>query len=565
MSERVGWARRVLAVCTLALVASACTGDPETTPDGDDGGDGNGTISVPNPDTFVHVQNGEPASLDPARAEQGEKGEEIISNVYERLLEVGPGGPDLGPSLATEVPSEDNGLVSEDGLTYTFPIREGVTFHDGTDLSCADVEFSFDRLLTMNLPEGQAYLLGDTADSLRCVDDMTFEITLRQIDASFLNSVVISPALSIVSEDAVEANGGIVADEPNEFMDANAVGTGPYEMTEWTRGQFMTLTRFADYWGEPASLDVRIEVTEDESARLLQLQAGEADSIDMSPSNVSEVDGVEGIAIESGQLTLEPVHMAFNLNLEGVGLPSGDTIPPDFFYDVRVRQAFSYAFDYQTYQEQFLEGFGERYPAYVPIGVLGYDETAPIYEYDPAQAEALFRETGWWDEGFSLSILVQSGEPEFEGVALLMKDGLEQMNPNFRVGVVTKPEAAFDRDLGSVPVPFAMWVKNGDPFADPHPFMFTYQHPDGVWGEIHGYRNGYEDPDTIARLIDDGVRTTDVEEREAIYAELQRLLYEDPMWVYASQEGLAVPYRDWVQGFVVNPLWRGLQYKYFSK
>lgn len=96
----------------LALVVSACSGGASG---------GSGATEQRNAGVIVHAQNGEPATLDPARAEQGEKGEAFIDNVYERLVDVGPDGPDLIPSLATEVPTTENGLVSEDRLTYTFP------------------------------------------------------------------------------------------------------------------------------------------------------------------------------------------------------------------------------------------------------------------------------------------------------------------------------------------------------------------------------------------------------------------------------------------------------------
>ena len=92
-----------------------------------------------------------------------------------------------------------------------------------------------------------------------------------------------------------------------------------------------------------------------------------------------------------------------------------------------------------------------------------------------------------------------------------------------------------------------------------------HQHPDGDWGSKHGMRDAYEDPDKIAELIDAGKATVDPDERFEIYSELQQLLYEDPMWVYAAQEGLAYPYRDWLQDFTVNPLWRGPHYEYYTK
>jgi peptide/nickel transport system substrate-binding protein len=555
----------VVGAAALALVLSACGGSTESgdAPDAGAADSSSGTVEVINANVIVHHQNGEPASLDPARAEQGEKGEAFIDNIYERLLDVGPDSPDLIPSLATEVPTQENGLVSEDRLTYTFPIRQGVTFHDGTPFTANDVVYSWERVMTMNLPEGQAAALVDSVVSMRAVDDYTFEVTLNEPDASFLYSVVLNPVASIVSPTAVEANGGVVADTPSEWMDTNMVGTGPYVFDSWKRGESLLMTVNPNYWGTKANADVRWDITPEESSRVLALQAGDADIIDISPSNVSDVEGVEGVTIYENGLLLEPIHLGFNMRSDS--LPSGDTIPSDFFADKKIRQAFSYAFDYDTYINSFLDGYGARYTSYIPQGVFGYDETAPVYNYDPAKAAELLQQTEYWDKGFTVSILVQAGEPEFEGVALLMKDGIEKLNPNFRVNVVNQAETQFDENLGADPVPYALWVKNADPGADPHQFFDPLQHPDGDWGSKHGMRDAYEDPDRIAELIDSGKATINPEERKAIYAELQRLLQEDPMWVYAAQEGLAYPYRSWLNGFVVNPLWRGPHYEYYSK
>jgi peptide/nickel transport system substrate-binding protein len=539
-------------IATMALAIGGCTGAAG-------GGDG----EIRNAGLIVHHQNAEPTSLDPARTEQGEKGEAFIDNVYERLLDVGTDGPDLIPSLATEVPTTENGLVSEDRLVYTFPLREGVVFHDGTDFSADDVVFSWERVMTMNLPEGQAAALVDSLESVVAVDDFTVEVTLTEPDASFLYSVVLNTAASIVSPEAVEENGGVVADTPNEWMDTNMVGTGPYTFGEWRRGESLSMDIFEGYWGEPAKANVRWDITPEESSRVLALIAGDADIIDLSPSNVTDVEEAEGVSIITGGLLLEPIHLGFNMRSDN--LPSGDTIPADFFADKRIRQAFNYAFDYDTYINSFLDGYGARYTAYVPQGVFGYDESAPVYEYDLDKAAELMEQTPYWEQGFTVSVLVQAGEPEFEGVALLMKDGIEKLNPNFRVNVVNQAETQFDEALGADPVPYALWVKNADPGADPHQFFDPHQHPDGDWGSKHGMRDAYEDPDRIADLIDAGKATVNPDERFEIYAELQRLLYEDPMWVYAAQEGLAFPYRTWLEGFVVNPLWRGPHYEYYSK
>ena len=555
------WSRAVLPLVTVAALLFASCTDTATDPDEVGGEPAGGEVS--NPGVFVHALDGEPTSLDPARAALGEYGEQVIIQVYEFLVDIGPDGPEPIPGLATEVPTIENGLLSEDGLTYTFPIREGVTFHDGSELTAEVVKYSWDRAMEMNLPEGQASAMIDTIAETRAVDDLTFEVTLTEPNAAFLTSVVYSTPAAIVSMEAVESNGGVTAEEPNEFMDANMVGTGPYEFVSWERNEQLNFEVYEDYWGEPAKLDARWQNVPEESAILLGLRAGDYDAIQFQPTFFSQLEGAEDITMDTEGLLLEPFQLAFNLNIPEGALPRRDTIPTDFFHDRRVRQAFNFAFDYEAFIGGILEGLGE--PAtYIPPGVLGYDPEAPVYQQDLERAEELFRETGWWDEGFTVSVLVEDN-PAFEPIGLILKDSLEALNPRFRVNVLTVSESQFDEAHGASPFEFAMWIKNADPFVDPHFYMQTYMHPEGEWGERLGFANGYENPDQIASLIDEGLRTTDFEEREQIYGELLRLLYEDPMWIYPAQEANVQAVRSWVDGFVYNPLWKTLRWAYYDK
>jgi peptide/nickel transport system substrate-binding protein len=522
---------------------------------------------VQNPGVFVHAADDEPTTLDPAQVEPGEGGETIILQVYERLLEFSPTGPDLVPALATEVPTIENGGISADGLTYTFKIREGVKFHDGTDLTAEDVKFSWDRAMTMDLPESAADTLGDLVAETTVPGDHTFQVTLNEANASFLNGAVVAMVASIVSPDAVEANGGVAESRPNEFMATNMVGTGPHKLNTWNRGENITLDINEDYWGTPANLSVRIEIGSEPDVRILGLRAGEYDTIETDPSFVADIEGAEGVTVYSGGLLLEPIHIGFNLNIPEGALPPEDTIPVDFFHDPRIRQAFNYAFDYEAFLNGPLAGFGDFNPHYVPQGIFGYDPEAPVYnKQDAAKAEALFKEAGVWDEGFTVSVITEEANL-FAAAALVLKDSLERLNPNFRVNVLAVAEAVFDEAHAQNPLNYAMWVKNADPAADPAIYMEAYQHPDGEWGEVHGFANGYRDSAKVAQLIDAAAVEIDTEKRAALYAELQRLLFDDPMWIIAAQEGVAMAHRDWVQGFVMQPLWPrpSLKFALFNK
>jgi len=525
------------------------------------------TVAQQNAGVLVHGADDEPTTLDPAQVEPGEGGETVILQVYERLLEFGPGGPELIPTLAAEVPSLENKLISEDGLTYTFPIREGVTFHDGSPLTADDVKFSWDRAMTMDLPEGASDTLGNIVAETKVVDEKTFQVTLKEPSASFLNGAVVAMVASVVSQEAVEANGGVVAGQPNQFMQTNMVGTGPYKFNTWNRAENLTLDVNDDYWGTKAFLDVRIEIGSDPDVRVLGLRAGEFDVIETDPSFVADLEGAEGVTIYQEGLLLEPLHIGFNLNIAEGSLPPEDTIPADFFHDPRIRQAFNYAFDYEAFLNGPLAGFGAFNPHYIPQGIFGYDETAPVYsKQDLAKAEQLFKEAGYWDKGFTVSVITEEANL-FAASCLVLKDSLEKLNPKFRVNVLAVAEAVFDEAHASNPIPYAMWAKNGDPAADPHSYLFAYAHPDGEWGEVHGFAKGYRDSAKVAELIDAGAVELDTEKRKAIYAELQRVLFDDPMWIIAAQEGVAAAHRTWVKNFAMQPLWPrpGLKFALFDK
>ena len=522
---------------------------------------------VNNPGLLVHAADDEPTTLDPAQVEPGEGGETVILQVYDRLLDIGPGSADLIPSLAREVPSIENGGISSDGLSYTFKLRSGVKFHDGSNFTADDVKYSWDRAMEMDLPEGNAGALSDVIESTEIIDDMTFKVTLSEPSASFLNSAVVAMVASIVSQDAVESNGGVEAGTPNQFMAGNMVGTGPYKFVVWNRNENLQLEVNDDYWGENANLDVRIEIGGDPDVRVLGLRAGEFDTIETDPSFIADLEGAEGVTIYTGGLLLEPLHIGFNLNIPEGSLPDGDTIAEDFFYDPRIRRAFNHAFDYQAFLNGPLAGYGAFNSHYTPIGIFGHDANAPVYsKKNYAEAERLFREAGVWEDGFSVSVITEEGNL-FALMCLVLKDSIERLNPKFRINVLAVAESVFDDAHAQNPLEYAMWAKNADPAADPNFYMQAYQHPDGEWGEVHGFANGYKNPQKVAELIDAAATELDVSKRSAYYSELQKLLYDDPMWLIGAQEGVVMAHRDWLKGFAMQPLWPrpSLKFSLFDK
>lgn len=551
---RKSFAMRLFALCaTLALVLAACgedtTGDTEAT---DTTTDGAATGDVPNPDVLVATVNDDVFNLDPAAVNGNDVGMDVILNVYDRLVAIDAQDGSVIPALSTEVPTIENGLISEDGLTYTFPLREDVVFSDGTDLTAQDVEFSWNRVLEMNLPEGQAQLFDNVA-SFQAVDDSTFEVILNQVDAPFLAFLAAHPVASVVSPEAVEANGGVTAGQPNEWMAQNMVGTGPYTLTSWERGDRMTFDINPDYWGTPAQLPVRWELIVDSPAA--GLQAMEYDIVDISPTDVPSIEGISHAVVDTSTLDLQVLQIGMNMNIaEGV-LPDTDTIPLDFFQDVRVRQAFNYAFDYQGYIDGILGGLGGRGSFLLPVEMYGYDPDAPIYPTDPAMAEQLFRDAGYWDEGFTISVISDQTHEGFTGAALTLKDSIEALNPNFTVNVLAVPEAQFDDALATSPLEYAMWSYTSSQYSTPDAYLFDSAVSDGRYGSVNSFVDGYSDPEAIDALISSARTSLDEQERLDILSEIQNVLYEEAMWIMPANEGAPSAYGEWVTGHVENPMW----------
>ena len=550
---------RVSALFVVLLLVAACNPSADEADTAGAGGE------VQNPDFLVITTDDEPETLDPAGAADNGLGRAAIMYGYDRLVDVGAETIELSPMLAAEVPTLENGLISEDGLTYTFPLREDVKFHDGSDLTAEDVVYSWERVQTMNLPEGQAFLFENIAE-MKAVDDYTFEVTLKEVDASFLYGTVGAMPASIVNPDVVEENGGVVDNEPNEFMDANMAGSGVYKFESWQRGERLNLEINEDYWGEKAKLDLRWLNVQDPNVSTLGLRAGDYDMIEGVPSIIGDIQGAPGVEVKTDTPGLQLLQIGFNLRFREEDLPDGDTVPADFFHDVRVRQAFNYAFDYQAMIEGPLFGAATRGSYVLPQGLYGYDPEAPIFDYDLERAEELFKEAGWWEEGFTVSVIAEE-DSGFTDQALIMKDGIESLNPKFRVNVQALPEARFDELMAQDPIPVAMWSWTSPEFRDPHAYMLDSAHTEGRWGTIAGFENGYEDPDAIDEMITEAQRELDPDARAELYSELQQVLFDEAMWIFTAQESAVLAYRDWLTGVTVNPMWPrpALRYSLYGK
>ncbi len=258
-------------------------------------------------DVLVFGTTEMPSTIDPADVYE-KFASDVLFNTTNRLVEFDGETNDIGPGLA------ETYEVSDDGLTYTFNLREGVVFQDGSEMTSEDVVWSLNRSLNINHPDGASFLIG-AIESIEAPDDATVVITIAEPNSTFLARLNYTVATILPSdsdvyaapEEKLEAAGEddaaaeTLLEEAESFLTRDAiVGTGPYEMTDYQPGVSMTLEAFADYWGEaPAINTVRVQFFADTTQMRNALAAGEIDMAvnDLDPTETASLEGEEGISI----------------------------------------------------------------------------------------------------------------------------------------------------------------------------------------------------------------------------------------------------------------------------
>ncbi len=374
-----------VALASAALVLSGCA-ESERSSEGD-GGD-----EAASGGTFVFAGSAEPVTLDPTFASDGESFR-VARQMYEGLVGTEPGTADPAPLLAK------SWEVSEDGLTYDFTLETGVKFHDGTDFNAEAVCWNFDRWY--NLPESaqtddltyyygkimRGFATGDRADSALyggCTADGEdkVQIKLTAPFAGFVSALSL-PAFSMQSPSAHEEYQDDSASDPRttEYSTAHPTGTGPFQFDSWERGDRITLTRFDDYWGEPAKIEEAVVVAiPDAKARATALQNGEIDGFDLvGPADLKPLEEA-GFQIVNRE-PFNVLYLAFNQAQK----------PLD---DIKVRQAIAHAINKDEVVSASLPEGSQTAIEFMPPVVNGYTEDVTKYEYDPEKAKQLLEEAG---------------------------------------------------------------------------------------------------------------------------------------------------------------------------
>ena len=538
------------AALTAGLALTGCGGSKTSdTTDNTAGAENESTAEVKgvDVDTTGYLVAALNADIQTADVQKTSKDYEVPFNIFDRLVdvEVGTdGNSKIVPSLAESLD------ISDDGLEYTFHLRQGVKFHNGNDFTAEDVAYTFHRMLTVEggvntefidqIKGADELLAGetDTLEGVEVADDYTIKVTLKEPFAGFLASIS-SPGVSIYDSEATEAAGDQFGMDP-----AVTVGTGPFEFSSWSFNNQLVLTRNEDYWKGASGLPgVVIKIIPDTETQSMMFESGELDILDLDYA----ADSVDRFTeTYPDQIVQGPrvgiVYFTMNFNKEP-------------FQDVRVRKAVQMSIDRQAILDALYGGRGQVEQGIFPHGLIGFNPDQEEIKYDPEAAKALLAEAGYAD-GFDMEIAADSSASDTMTMALeIVSDQLAEVGIRAEIKNYDESTWLETRKSGELGSFMSTWSAD---YNDPDNFIYTFF---GNEEKTRIRSINYPDTEVMERVAK--ARTiVNEDERLAEYKALEeKLIHEDAAWVpmFSRLHLFAVSKR--VQGFV--PLWSGLSDQLF--
>lgn len=436
-------------------------------------------------DTFSIGAVLEPPHLDPTAGAAAAIDEVVHINVFEGLVRLDERGQ-IQPLLA------ESWTVSDDGLTYTFKLHDGVMFHDGTTFDSADVKYSFTRAVAPNSVNAQKGLFAPIK-SIETPDPLTVVLTLEKPAGQLLFNLTWGDAVIVAPESAGESE------------KTKPVGTGPFTFKEWVKGDRVELVRNDAYWGEkPALTSATFKFIADPAAALQSILAGDLDAFSNfpAPENLPQLEADPRFKVAIGTTEGETI-LAMNNGAKP-------------FNDIRVRRAVAHAIDRQAVIDgQF--GYGTPIGSHFAPHAPGYLDLTDRYPYDPDAAKALLTEAGYPD-GFKTVLMLPPPPYARRGgeiIAAMLAD----------VGI--KAEI--------VPLEWAQWLDQV--FKNKAYGMTIVSHTEPMDISIYARDNYYFNYDNadFKALMAKIDATTDQAERTALYGDAQRMIAEDSVNAFLFQ------------------------------
>ncbi|WP_205174701.1 ABC transporter substrate-binding protein [Bacillus pakistanensis] len=484
-------------------------------------------------ETLIFGRGGDSVGLDPIKVTDGESFK-VTKNIFETLVDFGQQDTEIHPALA------EDWEISEDGLTYTFMLRKGVKFQDGTDFNADAVVTNFERWANGTKDEFYYYASmfggfkgdeGHVIKEVKAIDEHTVEFTLKRPQAPFLKNLAMSP-FGIVSPKALEELGDKLAENPKD------AGTGPFKFVEWKRNDKIVLEKNEDYWkeGYPKLEQVIFKSIPENSARLNALISGEIDLADgVNPSDAEQVENAEGL-----KLFERP-----SMNVGYLGL----TTTREPFNNPKVRQALNHAVNKQAIIDAFFEGKAETAKNPMPPVIAGYNDDIEGYEYDPEKAKKLLAEAGFPD-GFEMELwampVPRPYMPDGQKVAEAIQADFAKIG--VKAEIVSYEWATYleKARLGEADAFLLGWTgDNGD--ADN--FLYVLLDKDNIGSNNYTYYSN----DELHKLLIEAQSEVDEEKRKELYKKAQEIIHADAPWVPLAHSTPLLAGKENIKNFYPHP------------
>lgn len=531
----------VVAIVIIAAVAYVVTRPATTTRD---------------TTTLVYYMQSEPVTMDSSDA-YDLWSFVALQNTYDTLLGYNKDTTQLVPELASEVPTVANGGISASGLNYTFHIRTGVQFCDGNNLTARDVYASFAKVLIEASPESSvAWILNQTLDpnnvngSLWVKDTYTIQMNLTAPYTAFLTTLATVEPSAIMEGSWIANHGGVHFLTPNNYIKQNTMGTGPYCLVQadWIKGSQMTLRQNTHFWRgwhgtEPTTIVMKF--TSDATSRVEAIRTGTADVADLPLSSVSQVTGLTGVVAKANS----------TIKSEIVSMNVTNPYMADNASGRLVRQAFSWAFDYNATIAQDYAGYASLLPGPIPNGMQYFDVQHQLYYQNLTRAAALLDSAGYPLVGghrfgnYAFRIVADGSQLEEANAARRLQTTLNSLG--VATDLIIEPSTdAWDtaRSSGTYDFFVAHWVLDyldADDYVTPMVMSSAYGGDYWHTGFVNATIDHYG---SIARSELNTVT------RGADYAQVWSTAMANPNMIWFCQQQYVPIYQSYVKGFFFNPV-----------